>query len=82
MAEPISLMASIEALRALLYPTSSLACTASTTTMASSTTMAMANTRADSVIRFIENPIIFIMKKVPIRATGMAMAGIIVERKS
>ena len=81
-AEAISFMASIEARRADLYPASSLAWTASTTTMASSTTMAIARTSAERVMRLIENPIMFITKKVPTRATGMAMAGMRVERKS
>ena len=44
--------------------------------------MAMASTRADSVMRFTEKPMRFMPKKVPTRATGMAMAGMMVERKS
>jgi len=82
MAPDISLMASIDAVRADLYPRSSLACTASTTTMASSTTMAMARTSADSVSRFIEKPNISRKKNVPISDTGTAISGMSVERKS
>ncbi len=82
MAPPISLMASMEALRAFLYPISSLAWTASTTTMASSTTMAMASTRAASVSRLMEKPITFRKNIVPISDTGTAIIGMSVERKS
>ena len=82
MAPDISLMASIDALRADLYPKSSLACTASTTTMASSTTMAMARTKADSVRRLMEKPNTSRKKNVPTSDTGTAISGISVERKS
>ena len=81
-APPNSLIASIEAKRADLYPWSSLACTPSTTTIASSTTIAMASTKAHSVNKFTLKPIRYNTKKVPINATGMAIAGIKVERKS
>ena len=81
-APPSSLMASIEASRADLYPWSNLAWTPSTTTMASSTTIAIASTIADKVSKFTLNPISFKTKKVAINATGMAIAGINVERKS
>ena len=81
-APPSSLMASIEASRDDLYPWSNLACTPSTTTMASSTTIAMASTIAESVSKFTLNPISFNTKKVAIKATGMAIAGINVERIS
>ena len=50
--------------------------------MASSTTMAIASTRAQSVNRFTLNPIRYRTKNVPIKATGIAIAGISVERKS
>lgn len=53
-----------------------------TTTMASSTTIAMASTMAERVSRLILNPISFSTKNVAINATGMAMAGINVERIS
>jgi len=82
MAPPNSLMASIDAVLADLYPWSSLAWTPSTTTMASSTTIAMASTMAERVSRLILNPISFSTKNVAINATGMAMAGINVERIS
>ena len=81
-APPNSLMASIEACLTDLYPWSSLACTPSTTTMASSTTIAIANTIADKVNKFKLNPISFNIKNVPINATGIAIAGINVERIS
>ena len=81
-APPSSRMASIDALREEVYPWSSFAWTPSTTTMASSTTMAMASTKAESVSKLIEKPMMYKAKKVPINATGMAMAGINVERKS
>ena len=50
--------------------------------MASSTTMAMAKMRAERVRRLMVNPIKYRAKKVPIKATGMAMVGINVERRS
>ena len=50
--------------------------------MASSTTIAIASTSADSVIRLIEKPMRLSTENVPINATGMAMAGMMVERKS
>ncbi len=81
-APPNSCIASIDARRADVYPWSSLACTPSTTTIASSTTIAMASTRAHSVSKFKLNPIRDNTKKVPIKATGMAIVGINVERKS
>ena len=81
-APEISFMASIAAVSELLYPWSSLAWTASTTTMASSTTMAIANSKADNVKRLMENPKIQRKKKVPIKATGTAIIGMSVERKS
>ena len=81
-APEISFIASMAATLALFAPSSSLAWTASTTTMASSTTMAMARTKAQRVRRFILKPINFRTKKVPINATGIAIAGIRVERKS
>ena len=81
-APEISFIASREASRADLAPRSSFSCTASTTTMASSTTIAIARTIAHNVRRLILNPMTFNMKKVPIKATGIAMAGISVERKS
>ncbi len=82
MAPEISFMASIEARRADWYPWSSLAWTASTTTIASSTTMAMASTRAERVSRLIENPNMLSRKNVPMRATGIAIIGMIVDLKS
>ena len=82
MAPPSSRMASREAVRAEVYPKSSLACTPSTTTMASSTTMAMARTRAERVRRLREKPMRLSTKKVPTKATGMAMVGMSVERRS
>lgn len=77
-----SLMASIEASRDDLYPWSNFAWTPSTTTMASSTTIAMASTIADRVNKFTLNPISFNTKNVAIKATGIAIAGINVERIS
>ena len=82
MAPVISFIASIDAFNALLYPWSSLACTASTTTMASSTTMAMARSNAESTSKLMVNPNIHRKRNVPIRATGTAIIGISVERKS
>ena len=82
MAPPNSLMASMEAARADLYPWSNFAWTPSTTTMASSTTIAMASTMAERVSKLILKPISFSTKNVAINATGIAMAGINVERKS
>ena len=82
MAPPNSLMASMEAARADLYPWSSFAWTPSTTTMASSTTIAMASTMAERVSKLILKPISFSTKNVAINATGIAIAGINVERKS
>ena len=81
-APEISFIASRDASRADLAPRSSFSCTASTTTMASSTTIAMARTIAHNVRRLILNPMTFNMKKVPINATGIAIAGMSVERKS
>ena len=82
MAPEISFIASIEAVRASLYPRSSLAWTASTTTMASSTTIAMASNNAESVSKFIEKPNTHRKKNVPTSATGTAIIGISVERMS
>ena len=82
MAPPNSFMASMEASLTDLYPWSSFAWTPSTTTMASSTTIAMASTIADNVNKFKLKPINFNTKKVPTKATGMAIAGIKVERIS
>ena len=81
-APPNSLMASMEAARADLYPWSNFAWTPSTTTMASSTTIAMASTMAERVSKLILKPISFSTKNVAINATGIAIAGINVERKS
>ena len=53
-----------------------------TETYESSTTIAMASSRADSVSRLMENPKIQRKRKVPIKATGTAIIGISVERKS
>jgi hypothetical protein len=50
--------------------------------MASSTTIAIASSRADSVSRLMENPKIQRKRNVPTRATGTAIIGISVERKS
>ena len=50
--------------------------------MASSTTIAMASTIAERVSKLILKPISFSTKKVAINATGMAIAGIKVERIS
>ena len=50
--------------------------------MASSTTIAIASSRADSVSRLMENPKIQRKRKVPTKATGTAIIGISVERKS
>ena len=50
--------------------------------MASSTTIAIANNNAESVNRLIEKPNTQRKKKVPINATGTAIIGITVERKS
>ena len=44
--------------------------------------MAMANTKANKVSKFSENPMMLMKNIVPIKATGIAMAGIKVERKS
>ena len=82
MAPPNSFIASMAACLVDLYPWSNLAWTPSTTTMASSTTMAIANTKADNVNKFKLKPIIFNAKNVAIKATGMAIAGINVERIS
>ena len=57
-------------------------CTASTTTIASSTTIPIASTNANKVSRLIVKPNNCIKKKVPINATGTAIAGINVERRS
>ena len=81
MAGAISPMAEIEAARGSFSPPSSLAWTASTTTMASSTTMPMASTSAKRVSRLMEKPMSRRKKKVPMMATGTAMAGIRVARK-
>ena len=81
-APEISFIASIEASLADFAPRSSFSWTASTTTIASSTTIAIARTKAQSVRRLILNPMTFNMKKVPIKATGIAIAGMSVERKS
>ena len=54
----------------------------STTRIASSTTIPIARIRPNSVRVLIENPITPITANVPIRDTGMVMAGISVERKS
>ena len=50
--------------------------------MASSTTMAIANSNADSVSKLMEKPKIHRKKKVPIKATGTAIIGMSVERRS
>ena len=81
-APPSSFMASIEASFADLYPWSNLAWTPSTTTIASSTTIAMASTIAQRVSKFKLKPISDSIKNVPINATGIAIAGIKVERIS
>ena len=81
-APAISFIASMAARFEELYPSSSFACTASTTTMASSTTIAIASTSAERVSRLTENPNIYIRKNVPINATGIAIIGIRVDRKS
>ena len=44
--------------------------------------MAIASSRADSVSKLMENPKIHRKKNVPIKATGTAIIGISVERKS
>ena len=54
----------------------------SKTTMASSTTMPVARTSARSIRMLIENPASQTAAKVPIKATGSAMAGIKVARRS
>ena len=56
--------------------------TFSTTMMASSTTRPVAKTRPNSVNKLIENPSTFMRAKVPIRDTGMVIAGIKVARAS
>ena len=78
----ISLIAEIVASFPDLAPSSSLACTASTTTIASSTTIPIARIIANKVNILIENPNICRKKNVPTIATGTAIAGIKVERKS
>ena len=50
--------------------------------MASSTTMAIANNRADRVSKLMEKPNTQRKKKAPIRATGTAIIGMSVDRKS
>ena len=57
-------------------------CAASTTTIASSTTIPMASTSANRVSRLMVNPKSCIKKKVPMMATGTAIAGINVDLKS
>ena len=66
----------------LIVEPSILLCTASTTTIASSTTIPIASTSAKSVSTLMVKPNTNRKKKVPIIATGTAIAGIIVERKS
>ena len=81
-ATDISLIASIDAFRAEVYPWSIFACTASTTTIASSTTIPIASSMAKSVSRFKLKLNRYKKKNVPIIATGTEIAGIRVERKS
>ena len=50
--------------------------------MASSTTIPIAKTKANNVSRLMENPNNCKKKNVPIIATGTAIAGMTVERKS
>ena len=56
--------------------------TASTTTIALSTTIPIESTKAKSVNKLIENPIMDMKVKEPIKATGTAKTGINVERQS
>ena len=58
------------------------ACTASTTTIALSTTIPIASTKANKVIKLSVIPKNCIKKKVPIKDTGTAMAGISVDLQS
>ncbi len=60
---------------------SSMCSTASTTTMASSTTMPIARTSASNETVLAEKPSASMTAKVPIRATGTAMMGMIVARR-
>src|SRR5689334_10780553 len=78
----ISLMASNVAALAVGTCWSNLAWTASTTTMASSTTIPIASTKANKVSRLMVNPNNCKKKKVPTIATGTAIAGMSVERRS
>jgi hypothetical protein len=55
--------------------------TASTTTMASSTTMPIASTSASSDTVLAEKPSASMTAKVPTRATGTAMIGMMVARR-
>ena len=81
-APEISPMAFLVAVFAESTPFSNFACTASTTTMASSTTIPIAKIMAKRVSMFMEYPNNCRKKKVPIIATGTAMAGINVDLKS
>ena len=76
-----SLMASLVALCALVYPDSNFAITASTTTMASSTTVPMARTRAKRVRMLRENPASLTTAKVPSSDTIMDIEGTSVALK-
>src|ERR1700677_681654 len=57
-------------------------CTFSMTTMASSTTRPVASVMPNIVNELIEKPKILMNQNVPIRDTGMVIAGIIVARQS
>ena len=82
MAPVISDMASsVAAIGSKLF-SSIFACTASTTTMALSTTIPIASTNANKVIKLSVMPKNCMKKKVPIKETGTAMAGIRVDLQS
>ena len=74
-------MASRAACRGFI-PCSILIITASTTTMASSTTKPAAKVQANRVKVFSSNPKAFNPAMAPIKATGIAIAGIKVARQS
>src|SRR5271165_2319876 len=57
-------------------------CTFSITTMASSTTSPVASVMPNMVSELMEKPKILIKAKVPIRDTGMVIAGMMVARQS
>ena len=78
----ISCIASSVAFTGDRFFSSILACTASITTIASSTTTPIAITNAKREMRFKVIPKADITAKAPIKETGTAMVGIMVERTS